>query len=141
MAVASCGAGGLNLWIMRPADLILIAEARKAAVDGTAARARQAARLTQAEVGKACGVSGATVALWETGQRSPRTEAALAYGRLLRELAAMTAGAVAAGGLTRAAWCYSSRRRAWPSSVRRHEPSGPGDMRGGSLRAACRSAS
>jgi DNA-binding XRE family transcriptional regulator len=74
--------------IMRSADLILIAEARKAAADGSARRARQNARLTQVEVGKAIGVSGAAVAMYETGQRVPPTEVALAYGRLLRDLAA-----------------------------------------------------
>jgi DNA-binding XRE family transcriptional regulator len=72
---------------MRPADLLILAEARAAAADGTARKARIDARLTQLEVGEACGVSAKTVAAWETGQRTPTGRAALEYGKLLRQLA------------------------------------------------------
>ena len=74
-------------WAVRPTDLLLIAEARAAAANGTARRAREDARLTQREIGDACGVSATTVAMWETGQRNPFGTPALEYGRLLRQLA------------------------------------------------------
>jgi DNA-binding XRE family transcriptional regulator len=74
-------------WPVRPSDLLLIAEARAAAANGTGRRAREDARLTQREVASACGVSPKTVAMWETGQRTPFGDPALEYGRLLRQLA------------------------------------------------------
>jgi DNA-binding XRE family transcriptional regulator len=72
---------------VRPSELLIITEARAAASDGTARRAREDARLAQREVGEACGVSPKTIAMWETGQRKPSGLPALAYGRLLRDLA------------------------------------------------------
>jgi DNA-binding transcriptional regulator YiaG len=76
---------------VKPSELLIIAEAREAADSGTARAARTGARLTQREIGSACGVSAKTVAMWETGQRTPQGAAALAYGKVLRELARKTA--------------------------------------------------
>lgn len=76
---------------MKPSELVIVAEAREAAASGAARRARLGARLTQQEVASACGVSAKTVAMWETGQRTPSGTPALEYGRLLRQLARMAA--------------------------------------------------
>jgi len=48
---------------------------------------RQAAGLTQEEVGAAVGVSGPTVSRWETGHRSPRGDALDSYAEVLATLA------------------------------------------------------
>jgi transcriptional regulator with XRE-family HTH domain len=72
---------------MRPADLMVLTEMRESCQSGTARTAREQARLTQREIGSACGVSAQTIALWETGQRTPTGPPALEYGKLLRQLA------------------------------------------------------
>lgn len=84
---------------------MLITEARQAAANGSARKARQDARLTQREVAGVCGVSPATVSMWETGHRVPRGKAALAYGRLLRALSERPGTALA--GLNAALWCLT----------------------------------
>jgi DNA-binding XRE family transcriptional regulator len=78
---------------MRHADVVALAEMRAACKNGSARRTRIAAEVTQREVGEACHVSPKTVALWETGQRTPGGHPALAYGRLLRDLAAVAEAA------------------------------------------------
>jgi transcriptional regulator with XRE-family HTH domain len=70
---------------------VIVAEARAAAASGEARRLRIAAKLTQREVGSACGVSATTVAMWETGQRVPSGVPALEYGRALRQLSRLAA--------------------------------------------------
>jgi DNA-binding XRE family transcriptional regulator len=72
---------------VRSSDLVLISEARAAAADGSARKARQDARLTQREIADACKVSPTTVCMWEKGHREPRGRPALEYGKLLRKLA------------------------------------------------------
>jgi DNA-binding XRE family transcriptional regulator len=72
---------------MRPADAVILAEMRESCTSGAARGCRIAARLTQREMGSACGVTAQTIALWETGQRTPTGPPALEYGRLLRQLA------------------------------------------------------
>jgi DNA-binding XRE family transcriptional regulator len=72
---------------MRPADLIVLTEMRESCRSGAARSARERARLTQREVGEACKVSAQTIALWETGRRTPTGPPALEYGKLLRQLA------------------------------------------------------
>lgn len=76
---------------MRRADLNLIAEARERAASGLGAELRRRARLSQAQVAAVAGVSRQAVTAWETGHRLPKGKHALAYGRLLRDLANWTA--------------------------------------------------
>lgn len=71
---------------MRKADLALIAEIRRQLADGSAKRARIAAKIRQCEIAKAIGVSASTVSQWEAGLRVPSAEHALEYGRLLKQL-------------------------------------------------------
>jgi DNA-binding XRE family transcriptional regulator len=72
---------------MRHADLLMLTEMRESCTTGVARKLREAARLTQREVGESCDVSGQTIALWETGKRTPTGAPALAYAKLLRQLA------------------------------------------------------
>jgi DNA-binding transcriptional regulator YiaG len=51
---------------------------------------RQAAGLTEVEVGRAIGVTASTVSRWETGRRSPRGTVRDAYTELLEALAKET---------------------------------------------------
>jgi DNA-binding XRE family transcriptional regulator len=76
---------------MRRSDLQLIAEARTRAASGAARRLRVAAGLSQQNVASAVGVDQATVAGWESGRFLPKGKHAIAYGRLLRDLANWTA--------------------------------------------------
>lgn len=66
--------------------LRLITWVRGACRDGTAQQLRKAAGLTCDELGASCGVTGSAISLVERGKRSPRTEFALAYARVLRVL-------------------------------------------------------
>jgi DNA-binding XRE family transcriptional regulator len=75
---------------MRRADLNLIAEARHRANTGLARQLRQRNHLSQAKVATAVGVTRSAVAQWETGRALPAGKHALAYARLLRELANWT---------------------------------------------------
>jgi DNA-binding transcriptional regulator YiaG len=49
------------------------------------------ASVSAAEIARALGVSRTTVGDWETGRRVPTAAHALAYGRLLRDLAKLAA--------------------------------------------------
>ncbi|BCT76085.1 hypothetical protein SCMU_19270 [Sinomonas cyclohexanicum] len=57
------------------------------ALDGTAARLRQAAGLSLKEVAGPVGVTVTSVYRWEKGLRAPRGEAAIRYLRVLDALA------------------------------------------------------
>jgi DNA-binding XRE family transcriptional regulator len=72
---------------MRPADLDLALRTRAALASGAAREAREIAGARQADVAEAIGVSRQAVSKWEAGLCSPSTAHALAYGRLLRQLA------------------------------------------------------
>jgi DNA-binding XRE family transcriptional regulator len=72
---------------VKPPDLALLAETRAQCRSGQARAIRADADLTQLEVASALGVSRAAVSQWERGQRVPSGSVALAYGRLLRQLA------------------------------------------------------
>jgi DNA-binding XRE family transcriptional regulator len=72
---------------VRHADLSLIAQTQADLASGKAREARKAARVTQADLAEALGVSRQAVTGWESGQRVPSSAHALAYGRLLRQLA------------------------------------------------------
>ena len=69
-----------------------IAKARAMCRSGEARRIREVAGVSLAEVGAEVGTTAPTVQRWETGQRVPRGEAALRYGRLLRSLRRMVDG-------------------------------------------------
>jgi DNA-binding transcriptional regulator YiaG len=73
--------------VMDSANLSLLIEARDAAKSGRGERLRRAAGLSQGEVAAAIGVSYAAVSRWEQGSRRPRGAPAIAWARLLRELA------------------------------------------------------
>jgi DNA-binding transcriptional regulator YiaG len=68
-------------------DLLLLAQARADAKSGHARETRLAAGVSQAEIARTCGVAPAAVSLWESGQRVPRGQAAVRYGRVLHMLA------------------------------------------------------
>ena len=76
---------------MRPSDLALIAQMRADLASGRAREAREAAGVRQSEVAAALGVSRPAVSQWESGKSAPDTAHALAYGRLLRDLAKLAA--------------------------------------------------
>jgi len=71
----------------------LVVLAREAAATGRLRDLRCGARLTQAEAGSLCGVSGAAVARWEGHDRVPRGQAAIALGRLIERLQRQAASA------------------------------------------------
>ena len=55
-------------------------------VPAAARRIREAAGLTQDQIGQAVGVDGATVSRWESGERHPRGPAARLYLAVLRRV-------------------------------------------------------
>jgi DNA-binding transcriptional regulator YiaG len=67
-------------------DLDAIITARRAAKSGLGRALRRASHLTQSEIGGECGVSGACVSRWESGDRMPRGAPAVKYGELLARL-------------------------------------------------------
>lgn len=69
-------------------QVLAISEMRRMFADGRAARIRQEARLTQAEIASVLGVESSAVSHWEAGRRSPRGESALRCRSLLESLAA-----------------------------------------------------
>lgn len=70
-------------------DLRLLLEAREAAQTGRGALLRKASGLTQGEVARAIGVEQSTLSRWESGvRRRPAGPEAMAWSRLLRDLAA-----------------------------------------------------
>jgi DNA-binding transcriptional regulator YiaG len=77
--------GSGKVVVMRP-DPVKLATVRAMAASGRARNIRQAARLSLAEIGAACGVDQASIWRWEMGRRSPRGEAALRYAGVLEAL-------------------------------------------------------
>lgn len=73
-------------------DLVMLSFVRNMCKNGTARMIRMKAGLSLAEVGSALDppVGAPTVLRWERGERAPHGEKALAYGRLLEELAKRT---------------------------------------------------
>ena len=72
---------------MRRSDLTLITRTRADLASGRARKARESAGLHQRAVASALGVTRQAVGHWESGRYAPSDEHALAYGRLLRDLA------------------------------------------------------
>jgi DNA-binding transcriptional regulator YiaG len=67
-------------------DALALVRAREWAVDGTARRIREEARLSQREIAAVVGVSGGAISLWEAGGRLPRGDAGQRYARFLAAL-------------------------------------------------------
>jgi len=63
-----------------------VARVRKQLRNGEAKEIRVRAHLSMGEVARGLGVTESTLGRWETGLRVPRPQAALRYGRFLREL-------------------------------------------------------
>lgn len=76
---------------MRPSDLALIAQTRADLRSGRAREARAVAGVRQSEVAEALSVTRTAVSHWEAGRSTPDSGHALAYGRLLRDLARLAA--------------------------------------------------
>jgi DNA-binding XRE family transcriptional regulator len=72
---------------MRHADALILTEMRELCRSGGAQKLRIRAFLSRQEVADICKVSRQAVALWETGKRTPTGVPALAYAKLLRQLA------------------------------------------------------
>lgn len=71
---------------MRPSDLASAARTRALLRSGEAARLRDEAEVTAAELARALGVTRQAVRSWETGAAVPTAEHALAYGKALAAL-------------------------------------------------------
>lgn len=79
---------------MTAAHTIALAEARLRASSGELGAIRQRVKLSQGAIGRAVGVSRATVCRWESGERAPSGEAAVRLAKLLRDLEAIAVGGV-----------------------------------------------
>jgi len=71
-----------------PNTVLALVRVRQMVASGQARMIREAAGLSLAELASAVGpgVSPTTVWRWEAGERQPRGDAAIAYGRLLVRL-------------------------------------------------------
>lgn len=67
-------------------DVDVLIAARSAGDSGRGRQLREAARLTQADVARLCGVTPTTVSLWESAKRIPSGAAACRYGWVLQLL-------------------------------------------------------
>lgn len=65
---------------------VALARLRADMASGRARKVREDARLSQAEAAAAVGVLQSRLADWESGRRSPRGDAAVAYAALLGRL-------------------------------------------------------
>ena len=74
-------------------ELSLLVEVRTAVASGRAARIRELAGLSQAELAELVGVTPAAISRWEAGERRPTGERALAYAKALRRVTNDLAGA------------------------------------------------
>lgn len=72
---------------MRPSDLASAVRIRADLKSDAAREAREAAGITAADMARVIGVSRQAVSSWETGAVIPTLEHALAYGKVLRQLA------------------------------------------------------
>lgn len=69
--------------LLSESALRAVARGRRYAQTRLGRRVREAAGLSVAELAEAVGVDPGTVRRWETGERLPRREEAVRYGRLL----------------------------------------------------------
>ena len=68
-------------------DILDLAEAVRLARTGEARAIRKRCGVNASAIGAACGVSASAVTRWESGDRRPTGTPAIAWVRLLRELA------------------------------------------------------
>jgi len=72
---------------VRQRDIEALTDIRGQIANGRAKAARKAAAIRQHEIAAALGVVPSTISQWASGKRVPSAEHALAYGKLLRQLA------------------------------------------------------
>lgn len=72
---------------MRADEIPTLVAVRALARSGRARQLRESAGLSLQEIADVVGVTQASISRWELGQRKPRGEAAVRYGRLLQTLA------------------------------------------------------
>lgn len=77
---------------MSAADVVAQAEARVRVGRGDLSKIRRDAKLSQAAIGRAVGVSRVTVCKWEAGTRLPSGEHAVRLAQVLRDLEAVGGG-------------------------------------------------
>jgi len=75
-----------TIGVMDQSETLILVKARKYALDGTGARVRKAANLSQYEVAKVIGRSNVCVHRWEKGEHQPHGEAALRWVALIDAL-------------------------------------------------------
>ncbi len=73
-------------------ELVSLTKVRRLASTGEAKALRLGAELSLREVAAAVGISHSNLWRWEAGQRSPRGQAALAWGLLLAQLGSIEGG-------------------------------------------------
>lgn len=71
---------------MTETRLIRLAEVRQAAKNGVARRVRLDHEISVAEMSSVVGVAPSTISRWETGERTPRGDAALRWADALDAL-------------------------------------------------------
>jgi transcriptional regulator with XRE-family HTH domain len=71
---------------MKDDSLSLLIEARSAAATGRGRRLREAAGPSLVEMARLVGVTQPAVARWESGERRPNPNQAIAYAKALRRL-------------------------------------------------------
>lgn len=71
-----------------PEDIVRVSKVRRLIHEGTAREIRERAHLSLSEVARHVGRTPTTIHRWENGERLPRREDAIRYGRLLERLAA-----------------------------------------------------
>lgn len=76
-----------NLFGVSVSEALLLVEARTYASTGQAVAIRQAAGLSQGEIARAIGTTRSSISRWEAKLRRPSGPPAIAWARLLRELA------------------------------------------------------
>ncbi|MCU1591669.1 MAG: hypothetical protein JWP11_2925 [Frankiales bacterium] len=76
-------------------EIVLLVRVRRLAKSGEAQALRLAAGLSLREVADAVGISHSNLWRWEAGKRAPRGPAAVAWARLLDELATAQKAAAA----------------------------------------------
>lgn len=71
---------------MTARQVLELAEARSLLRSGEARRIREAREISLSEIARGIGVTPGAVSRWETGERRPVGESALAYAELLTSL-------------------------------------------------------
>ncbi len=71
---------------MNTTEALLLSEARNKSKSGEAQAIREARGLSRKETGDVVGVAESTIFRWESGDRKPRGDAGIRFGRFLRAL-------------------------------------------------------